>query len=478
MKRPLALGLAAALLLAAGGGAALHWRNQQQRAEVLVASAPLAPDLSAWAPELGRRIAACEQRVHAGPDPLPALGELSRLYHANGFHAEARQCYEGLEQLQPDEPRWFHRHALILAGFGEIDEALRLWQHVAEIAPDYRPARLRLADLHIKADDFAAARAEYEKVLARFPAEPYAILGLARCEIQAERWSAARPLLEKLVAQTDFMLGYDLIVTMYERLGLTDEAARIRGMYRASGGYRDAPDPWLLELDDDCYNSYQLSLASGAAERNQDIPLARRRIEQAIAISPDEGTLHFQYGALLLRQKQYSAAREQFETATRISPTFSDGWAFLSSVLETVGDRDGALRVLAQGLKHCPNSPGLHLQNARNLMREHKVEEAIEQYRIAIRLRPNEADAYLGLATTLITLGRKEEGLEQVDQALVAEPEHPIALSIRAFDAILDGNELMARRWMQRVVDQPRSTDSDKQRLASAYRQQFGHDFR
>ncbi len=469
--------IALVAVLALGLGAGWWWQQQTLRAAILREAVPPRPDLSNWAPELGKRVAACEQRLATGDEPLAALAELSRLYHVNGFLAEARQCYEALEVLDPAEARWFHRHAVILAGFGDIEGARARWRRVADLAPDYLTARLRLADLCIKADDFAAAKAEYQTVLARFPDQPYALLGLARCALNAERWEEARGLLERVVTLTNYKLGYDLIMSVYEKLGLTADAARVRGMYRTFGAYRDPADPWLLELDEDCYNSFHLSLASGAAELEGDLALARRRIERAIALAPEQGTLYFQYGNTLLKQKQYTAARAQFERCTQIQPTFSDGWAFLSSVLESVGDRAGADRILAEGLRLCPNSPGLHLQNGRRLQREKRPEEALAEFRLSARLRPNEADAFLAIATTLITLGRKAEGLEAVDQALVAEPEHPIALGIRTFDAIDSGSEASARTWLRRVANQPRVEDRDRERLLAAYRERFGRAF-
>ena len=477
MKRPLLLGLLATVLLAGAGAGVYAWWAGQQRAAVVQAAVPARPDLATWSPELARRLATCEARIRDGQDALAALGELSRLYHANGFLAEAQQCYEGLEQLEPANPRWLHRHATILAGYGEVDPARSRWRRARSLAPESRAVSLRLAELCIKADDFAAARREYDAILARYPDEPYAILGLARCEIQAERWSAALPLLERLVSQTSYQLGYDLLVTVYERLGRKADAERVRAMYRASGAFRDYADPWMLELNDDCYSAYTLALAAGAAELDQDYALATRRIERAIALAPTEGSLNFQYGRLLLRQKKYSAARAQFEQCTRVTPGFSDGWAYLSALLETLGDRAGATRVLAEGLRACPDSPGLHLIQARNLVRDRAPAQAIAEFRTTIRLRPTEAEAYLGLATTLFQLGRQEEGLAEVDRALVAEPEHPAALSLRTFHAISSRDQAAADRWLRRLLNQPRAEARDREQFLQAYRQQFGRDF-
>lgn len=470
--KTLALATVGLLAVAAGGG--WYWWQAGQRAALVAEAIPAAPDLAHWPAPLRQRVAAAEARL--GEDTTAALIELARLYHANGFFAEAAQCYTALALLQPREARWPHLHALILAGYGDTGPALPLWQRAVELAPDYIPARLRLADVYLKRDDFPAATALYRRILADNPDEPYALLGIARGEFEAGRWEQARQLLEPLVAKTNYMLGYDLIVTVYERLGLEPQARAIRGRMRESGAYRDPVDPWADALMDDCYDVYRLSLASGAAQRNGDIPLAVRRIEQALALAPDQATVHFQRANLHLDTKAYAKARQGYEKCTILKPDFSDGWARLAFLCETVGDRPAAERALAEGLRNCPNSPGLHLQKARWLVRDKRPEEAIPAFRESIRLRPNEADAYLGLATALIGLGRKDEGLAAVDQALVAEPEHPGALSIRTFNAIVAKDALGAAQWIRRMENQPRVTPADLAQIRAAYSAQFGRD--
>jgi tetratricopeptide (TPR) repeat protein len=476
MKRnTLVLGLLAAALLAGGTSGYLWWRAQA-RAEIFAAAIPAQPDLSHWPVPMQQRIAAAERKLVGSP--LEGLAELSRLYHANGFFTEAAQCYAGLEQLQPAEARWCHLHALILAGYGDTEPALPLWQRAVALAPDYLPAHLRLGDVYLKRNDFPAAEKIYRAILAAHPDEPYAQLGVARCQFEAGHWENARALLEPLVAKTNYMLGYDLIVTVFERLGHEDQARAVRARNRDSGAYRDPVDPWADQLADDCYDVYRLSLASGAAQRNGDGPTSLRRIEQALVLAPTQATLHFQRASYFLEKKSYAKARQGFEQCTVLKPDFSDGWAQLAFVCETIGDRPAAERALVEGLKNCPNSPGLHLQKARWLVRDKRPAEALDEFRTSIRLRPNEADAYLGLATTLVGLGRNDEGMVAVDQALVAEPEHPGALSIRTFNAIVSGNELAARQWLRRCQNQPRIERKNVEQLLQAYAQQFGHAFK
>ncbi len=472
-KKMLLVGVLVAVLGAGGGG--YLWHRSQQQAEIFAAAIPVVPDLSLWPEPIRRRVEAAERKL--AEQPLEGLAELSRLYHANGFFAEAAQCYTGLTQLQPREPRWFHLHATILAGYGDTGPALLLWERTVALAPDYLPARLRLADVYLKRNDFAAAAKEYRAILAGTPDEAYATLGVARCEFEAGRWEQARKLLEPLVAKTNYNLGYDLIVTVYERLGLEAQARAVRGRMRESGAYRDPADPWVDALADDCYDVYRLSLASGAAQRYGDIKQAFRRIQQALDLAPDQATLHFQLGNLHAAQRTYSKARQCFELCTRLKPDFSDGWVQYAIMSETLGDRAAADQAILDGLRHCPNSPGLHLQNAQRLVRDKHHAEAVPEFEASIRLRPNEAPAYLGLASALITLGRREEGLAAVDGALVAEPGHPLAIGIRAFNAIDTGDELGARQWLQRAKEQPRFDRQQMTQLLSTYQERFGRAF-
>lgn len=93
-----------------------------------------------------QRVTQCEQRARQGPDRLDTLAELSRLYHANGFLAATSRCYEGLLRVDPDNPRWMYRFASILAGYGQLHEALPLFRRMVALAPRNLPARLRLAE--------------------------------------------------------------------------------------------------------------------------------------------------------------------------------------------------------------------------------------------------------------------------------------------------------------------------------------------
>ena len=471
MKRPVILLVLAVAVLAGGG--AWWWHAGRTQARV-AAWLPDLPDLGSAPAALRDRLAQTDARARSRFGAARGFAVLSRVYHANGFLEEAQRCYQGLQQLDPTEPRWLHLHASILAGYGTIDPALELWRKVRELAPDYLPAPLRMGDGLLKVNRPQEAAAAYEAVLKLSPGNPYALLGLARLDLKAERWDQARQRLEQVVSQTNYALGYDLIVSLYERLGLNQRATDIRGMAKASGAYRDAADPWLDSLIEDCLDPYRLSLTAGTTAGNGDPATALRLLERAIEVAPEDVSVRFQYGTLLVAQGNLAGAIGPLRLCTELSPDFSDGWAHLSSLQARRGEAVAAERTLAQGLKNCPQSPGLHLQYARSLQQAGRIGEAIAEFQTSIRLRPNEPDAYIDLGNVYIRQQRNAEGVAEMRRALEVEPGHPMALSVLTFHAIVTGDEAGAQRSLAAVRAQPRVPREQVQKLISAYREQFG----
>lgn len=457
--------------LAAGGGAAA-WKMSATRGQIRAALPP-APAVAARPEEFRTRLATAQARA-AGWGGAAAFGELSRLYHANGFLREAMQCYAALETLEPAEPRWLHRHAALLAGFGEAEPAITRWDRVRTLAPEYWPAQLRLGDLFLKTNRTVEAVAAFAAVLRREADQPHALFGLARLDLDAGRWTEARTKLETVVTKTRYALGYDLIVTVHEHFGDLERAAEIRGRAKASGAYRDAADPWLDELANDCYDVYRLALDAGLAARSGDPATARRLLERAVSLAPDDPAVRFQLAGVLTERHDLVGARRELERCTQINPAFSDAWAHWAALLQQAGDTAGAARLVAAGLQKCPDSAGLHLMRARQLRDSGRPTEAIAAFQAAIGFRPNEADAYLELATTLFRLERVGEGVPWLERGLAAEPEHPPTLALLALHAIGTGDPVAARGWMERVHRQPRVPAEQVAKLRAAFQAQFG----
>lgn len=456
-------------------GAAAFWAVGARETQLAAAAArPPVPDLSNAPAPFRAAVDEADARARTFGRAQQGLEDLAALYHANGRYPEALVCYEGLRRLDPTNPRWYHRPASILAGFGQADEAIALWQRTVELAPDYQPAHLRLGDLLFKANRTSEAAAAYEAVLRQDPNEPYALLGLARIDLEADRLEAARQRLETALAQSRGTLGYDLLVTLYEQLGQPDRALALRSAAKASGAHRDPPDPWIDELLAVCYDPFRLALSAGTLAREGQPDEAIALLWRAIELAPGDVAVRFQLALLARDQKDLATAREQLRRCTVLAPDFPDAWYHLSVLQNDAGDRTAAERTLIEGLNQCPDSPGLHLLRAQRLRDAGRTGEAVAAFRQSIRLRPNEPEAYVELGIMLVRSGNEAEGVRNFLAAWEAEPGNPAALSLLAFQAISSGDEAEARHWMDQVALQPRLPRAQADALRNAFRQRFG----
>jgi hypothetical protein len=87
-----------AIVFAIVAGAWL-WRTQSIRS-IWEGSIPLRPEVQNLSMDFAQLVDAAEMHARAGMGEVESLGELGRLYHANGFQNEAERCYSGLPATQ------------------------------------------------------------------------------------------------------------------------------------------------------------------------------------------------------------------------------------------------------------------------------------------------------------------------------------------------------------------------------------------
>lgn len=454
----------------------LGWQGWSRAAAHRTAAAhlPARPVLAGQPDQLTQEVATAENRAGHWWHATAGLADLARLYHANGFYPEALSCYEGLRIIQPREAAWPHLQAVILAGFGRLDEALPRWQNAVDLAPRYLPARVKLADALAKSNRWTDAVAAYESALAVEPGQPHALLGLARSAAHRNDWPGAAKLLQSaLDRHPDFIGALSLLVTAQTQLGNPGEAARLRAVI-GKREFTDISDPWLERTLAVCYDPYRLSVASAVAFFSGDRSAAAAWLERAIALAPQAGTYHRQLANQLFQSNDLARARDHFNQAVTLDPTDAEAWALLVELLDHQGDQPAVDRALQIGLTHCPQSAALHHAYARRLSAAGRNDEAIREFRTAQRLRPNEANAYLGLAMVLLRTGRIDEGVRELHGALAVQPGHTLAMEVLARHSIASADRTAARHWLRLLREQSRTAHADLDLIAREYRQQFG----
>ena len=475
MKRKILL-LVALVVLSASAYAVFRGLRARENTAVMVAAVPVRPALDGWPAEFRRRIEVSEEICLDGPDRQSGLEALAQLYHANGFFPEAEQCYRGLIQVDGGNARWPHRLASVLANFGQLEGAVELWEAAKRLDGAYLPLRIQLGNARLKLNRGTEAAEEFQAVLLKDPGNVHALVGLARVDAQAGRYGEARQRLEKVNPGNNEQFGADVLVLVYEKLGLTAEADAIRGQSKTSRPYVDTPDPWVDGIYEDCYEPFRLILAAGAAERNSRQSDAWKLLQRAERYAPDNVAVQYHLGIHAGRYLDTPTALRHLERCVALQRDFADGWLRLFILHRARGDQARMAQALAAGLANCPRSAALHLEHGRYLASQNKPEEALAAFSESVRLRPEEGEGYVEMALVYFSTDRIAQGLERMEAALKAEPQHPMALSTLAMHQVRNGSEADALRWLQALRQQPRIKQTEREHLARLFRERFGRD--
>jgi tetratricopeptide (TPR) repeat protein len=235
-----------------------------------------------------------------------------------------------LGQIAEDQKHW----PQAIQWYEGIDEG----EHVL-------PARMRTATAIARQGRLDDARAFLRKVAADHPGEQ-AQLTVAEAQLlrEAQRHQDAFQLLsealQKEPEQPELLYDVALTAEKLERFDVLE--ANLRR---------------LIEVRPDHAHAYN-ALGYSFAERNMRLPEARKLIERALEISPDDSFIIDSLGWVLYRQGDLKGAAEQLRRAYSGRPDAEIG-AHLGEVLWVMGEREEADRVWQESLKASPDNETL-----------------------------------------------------------------------------------------------------------------------
>jgi len=440
---------AALAIVALGIFGQRYYSVRQKWAEVKPA---LPAAVGTEAPGLDARLANCASRFQSWPPEQAALIEFARLCHANGQLEAAISSYQALIFLQPGEPRWPHLLASILAGFGRLDEALPLLRRTTQLAPDHLVGWLRLGDALFKSNATVEAESAFQEALRRAPGNPYALLGLARCDLQVERWTAARSHLQQaVVTDAKFADAQSLLASVFERLGNPEGAAQARARMQNGGHYAAAPDDWTEELVGYCHNPYMLLTAASSAVADGEPRKALAPLDRALAIAPNDPRIHRQLAKILYTLQEPERARAEMEQAVALAPTDENMQFDLVDLLKNTKDHAALVRAVAVALAACPNSAALHFEAGLLAVEAGNTSDAEQHFQFAWQNRPDNPAAARELAMLFFQTNRSEAGVGVLEKVLARKPQNTGA-HVQLVQHGIDTGDPRTAEWMRRAL--------------------------
>jgi tetratricopeptide (TPR) repeat protein len=234
---------------------------------------------------------------------------------------------------------------------GQIAEEQKQWPRAIEWyeqiddGDHYMPARMRTANAMAKQGKLDAARAYLRKVAEENP-DQLAQLTVAEAQLlrEANRNKDAFELLDKALKaepeQPELLYDFALTAEKLERYDLL-EANLVK----------------LMKLKPDHAHAYN-ALGYSFAERNLRLAEARKLIEKAIELAPEDFFIIDSLGWVQYREGDLKAAAETLRRAYGGRPDAEIG-AHLGEVLWVMGERKEADRIWQESLKTAPENETL-----------------------------------------------------------------------------------------------------------------------
>jgi len=257
---------------------------------------------------------------------------LAKAYLQKGQPELAEEALRGAIQLAPGDPAARIDLADQLAKNGRLDEALITLQDGVKAAPQSERLHVALIRAHLAKHDVTAARAAAEQLKVALPK------------------SASGPYLAGIVAI---------------EAGKPEEGA--------------ADLEHALEIKPGDVDSLKALVRVDAAAGKPDRSLARAK--SALAGRPDDPELVNFVGELLLRNRDYGAASEQFTHAEKLAPGWWAPHRNLAFVHRFAADWDGTVSEYRAALKLAPLEFQLVSEAAAVFEARGHVDEAIDAYR-------------------------------------------------------------------------------------------------
>jgi tetratricopeptide (TPR) repeat protein len=148
---------------------------------------------------------------------------------------------------------------------------------------------------------------------------------------------------------------------------------------------------------------------------------AEAAFREAIRIRPDYGDAHGNLANLLAGRGEFAEARYHFETALRLKPTDAAMRYNFAVALGRMRQFDEAQRQLEAALGSDASLADAHELLANLLMARNQAAAALPHYRQWLRLRPESAQAQLGLGSALAMTGEGAAAIPYLRKAAAGE---------------------------------------------------------
>ena len=293
----------------------------------------------------------------------------AKLAEQSGHPEQAIEIYKEVIKLHPNLAYAHNNLGRLYYQQGQLQEAIPPLKRASELDPKLEPPRALLGFTLFQLHDFAGASREFKIAAQLDPTDEDVKLFLARSLVELQDYRGAVEILEKVSRQNP---------------------KNTEALYTLGGVYSVLAYRTLSQIQTADPNSYLIEVLLGRfAETKQIYPDAAEHYKKAIERAPDVADLYYRYAHAL--------------------------WA--------AGDSENALAQYKKALERDPYDYRAEWESARIVLPENP-QEALRLSTLALKLKPDLADALTVRGRALVALQRPKEAVEDFKKALSFDPQN------------------------------------------------------
>lgn len=195
---------------------------------------------------------------------------------------------------------------------------------------------------------------------------------------------------------------------------------------------------------------------------------AERALQETIRVLPSSARAHWWLATTYERVNRFDDARREYERAAAGAVAGrSHLYGAIGRLASGAADLAGTVDAFSRAVRDDPDNPAWHRLLAGALLHHDRADDAIAEFRAALRIDPQDREALFGLGRIYLDTGRNQEAVQALRRATELKADAADALYALATALTRSGNNEEAARYFERVEQVQRQALTDRRRALS-----------
>lgn len=346
-------------------------------------------------------------------------------YHKLGFLKQAKELYQKILKIDPENAKTLHSLGLLAYQGGVLDVAVDLISKAIKIDPNNSIFYNNLGNVYRDNDMFKEAILCYEYALQLEPSLSAVYINMGnlykdkKMRDEAVKCYGKALCLNPNLADAHYNMG-----NIYKDLGQIDEAISSYKMALTK-------DPNLADAYYNMGNAYRDSYRFDEAISSY---------KAALDINPNMTFAHHNLGDAYKNQGMLNEAIRCYQNAIEINSDYAEGYNSIGNALKDEGKLEEAIIYYNKALQIKPDYAYAYYNLANIFQNQGKFEKAISYYCIALHLKPSSIEVYNNIGNAYLDQGCFDRALFYYQEGLKKKPSYAEIIFNQATTHLLKGN--------------------------------------